>query len=232
MPRKVFTAGEVLAAADVNEFLADQAIMTFADSTARGSAIPSPIEGMVTYLEDTNFYESYTGAAWQTLANQAGSGLVFLKKETFSGVASQSVNDVFSSTYQNYKIIISAIGSGNQDLRFRLRVGGSDATGNDYTYMLTLASGSAITTGTNTETSIRPLDLRATFRSQITMDVFHPFLATKTLFNSFGVRTVSALQHFLIPAEHGLSTSYTGFTFFPSSGTMTGEVQVYGYKES
>jgi hypothetical protein len=64
MPRKVFTAGEVLAAADVNEFLQDQAVMTFAGTAARGSAIGTAIEGMFTYLEDTDTYESYTGSGW------------------------------------------------------------------------------------------------------------------------------------------------------------------------
>jgi hypothetical protein len=38
--------------------------MVFADSAARGSAIPSPSEGMVTYLSDTNLVEAYTGAAF------------------------------------------------------------------------------------------------------------------------------------------------------------------------
>jgi hypothetical protein len=44
MPRKVFTAGEVLAAADVNQFLQDQVIMTFAGTAARGSAIGTATE--------------------------------------------------------------------------------------------------------------------------------------------------------------------------------------------
>jgi hypothetical protein len=64
MPRKVFTAGEVLAAADVNEFLQDQAVMTFAGTAARGSAIGTATEGMFTYLEDTDTYESYNGTDW------------------------------------------------------------------------------------------------------------------------------------------------------------------------
>ena len=67
MPRKVFTAGEVLAAADVNEFLQDQAIMTFAGTAARGSAIPTPVEGMVTYLEDSASFESRSPSAWVPL---------------------------------------------------------------------------------------------------------------------------------------------------------------------
>jgi hypothetical protein len=64
MPRKVFTAGEVLAAADVNTFLMDQSVMTFAGTAARGSAIGTAVEGMVTYLEDSNIYQSWSGSAW------------------------------------------------------------------------------------------------------------------------------------------------------------------------
>jgi hypothetical protein len=37
--------------------------MTFADSTARASAIPDPNQGMVTYLEDTSVLQVY-GTAW------------------------------------------------------------------------------------------------------------------------------------------------------------------------
>jgi hypothetical protein len=64
MPRKVFVANEILTAADVNTNLMDQAVMVFDDSAARGSAIPSPIEGMVTYLKDEDLLFQYDGAAW------------------------------------------------------------------------------------------------------------------------------------------------------------------------
>jgi hypothetical protein len=73
MSRKVFTAGEVLAAADVNSFLMDQTVMSFAGTAARGSAIPSPVEGMVTYLENTNRLEVYTGSAYQGVPLGTGS---------------------------------------------------------------------------------------------------------------------------------------------------------------
>lgn len=76
MPRKVFVSGEILTAADVNTYLADQAVMTFADATARTAAIPTPSEGMVTYLEDTNKLYVYT-TSWEEVL--AGSG-------TFSGI--------------------------------------------------------------------------------------------------------------------------------------------------
>jgi hypothetical protein len=71
MPRKVFTAGEVLAAADVNTYLMDQAVMTFAGTAARGSAIPSPTEGMVTYLADSDTFEFWNGTEYGPLAAPA-----------------------------------------------------------------------------------------------------------------------------------------------------------------
>jgi uncharacterized lipoprotein NlpE involved in copper resistance len=64
MPRKVFTAGEVLTAADVNSNLMDQAVMTFTNAAARTSAIPSPVEGMLTYLADVDLFQFYNGTIW------------------------------------------------------------------------------------------------------------------------------------------------------------------------
>jgi hypothetical protein len=67
MPRKVFTAGEVLAASDVNSFLMNQSVMTFAGTAARSSAIGTAVEGMLVYLEDTNTYQTWNGTAWQNV---------------------------------------------------------------------------------------------------------------------------------------------------------------------
>jgi len=68
MPRQVFDAGEVLSATDVNTFLMNQMVMTFAGSAARGSAIPSPTEGMLTYLADTDTFQYYNGTSFVPLA--------------------------------------------------------------------------------------------------------------------------------------------------------------------
>jgi hypothetical protein len=64
MPRKVFTAGEVLAASDVNSFLMNQKVMSFAGTAARGSAIGTATAGMVTYLIDTDTFEYSNGTAY------------------------------------------------------------------------------------------------------------------------------------------------------------------------
>jgi len=66
--RKVWSAGDVLAAADVNGYLMDQAVMVFADAAARTSAIGTPTQGMVSYLQDTSTLQVY-GTAWADVSS-------------------------------------------------------------------------------------------------------------------------------------------------------------------
>jgi hypothetical protein len=63
MAYKVFANGFALNASELNTYLMNQSVMVFADAAARTAAF-TPIEGMVTYLEDTNALEVYNGAAW------------------------------------------------------------------------------------------------------------------------------------------------------------------------
>jgi hypothetical protein len=73
---KVFTNGSTLPASDVNDFLMRQTVMTFADATARSAAITAPTEGMVTYLEDNNSYQSYDGSAWVGVVPQSPNAII------------------------------------------------------------------------------------------------------------------------------------------------------------
>ena len=96
MSRKVFTAGEVLAAADVNSFLMDQSVMSFAGTAARGSAIGTATEGMFSYLEDSNTLTIYDGSAWKTSLATTGGILQVVsttKTDTFS-MSSSTYADV------------------------------------------------------------------------------------------------------------------------------------------
>jgi len=67
---KNFTAGDILTAAQVNDYLMKQATMRFASATARDAAITSPTEGMVCYLDDVNQIFFYTGSAWMRTAGE------------------------------------------------------------------------------------------------------------------------------------------------------------------
>ena len=66
MPRKEFESFTRLDASDVNTYLMDQSVMSFAGTAARGSAIGTATEGMVTYLNDINSLSVNNGTAWTT----------------------------------------------------------------------------------------------------------------------------------------------------------------------
>lgn len=69
MPTKTWQSGEELKAADINQYLQNQVVMTFADAAARTAAIPSPTVGMVSYLTSTSAVEIFTDktspASWR-----------------------------------------------------------------------------------------------------------------------------------------------------------------------
>lgn len=70
MPFKDFAAGDILTAADVDDYLMRQSIMTFADSATRDTALSGVLaEGMFCYLDDTNAFQYYDGSAWADVSN-------------------------------------------------------------------------------------------------------------------------------------------------------------------
>jgi hypothetical protein len=69
--RKVFTAGQILSAADVQGYLQDQAIMVFSGTAARTAAIGTPVPGMTSFRTDGTILEVYSGSDWVS-ANSVG----------------------------------------------------------------------------------------------------------------------------------------------------------------
>jgi hypothetical protein len=92
VPRKVFVAGEILTAADVNTNLMDQAVMSFAGTATRGSAIPSPVEGMAAYLEDSNILSLYDGSAWKNSLATTGGILQVVSATRSTSISSSSTS--------------------------------------------------------------------------------------------------------------------------------------------
>jgi hypothetical protein len=73
----------------------DQSVMTFAGTAARGSAIGTATEGMLTYLNDTDTYQSWNGSAWTGLVPQSPNAVIngafdfWQRGTTFSNPASE-----------------------------------------------------------------------------------------------------------------------------------------------
>jgi hypothetical protein len=65
---KSFTSSTVLTAADLNAYCQSQSVMYFASTTARDTAITSPVDGMVAYIGSNNSSEglyTYNGTVWR-----------------------------------------------------------------------------------------------------------------------------------------------------------------------
>jgi hypothetical protein len=143
--RKIFTAGDVLTASDVQNYLMDQTVMNFAGTAARSSAIATPTEGMVTYLADTNALQVYDGAAYVAVGGKILQVVSTTKTDTFS-MSSTTFADVTglsatitpsSATSKILVMFSTAIGNdpGNTTGILRLTRAGSaiavgDAAGN------------------------------------------------------------------------------------------------------
>lgn len=67
MGRKVFTR-EVLTSADVQNFLMDQTVMSYASRAARAAEIPAPQEGWLTFLRDEQVIEAaQANGSWKVV---------------------------------------------------------------------------------------------------------------------------------------------------------------------
>jgi hypothetical protein len=229
MPRKVFTAGEVLAAADVNEFLMDQAVQTFASSAARGSAITTPVEGMVTYLEDTNELQVYSGAAF---VNVAGLELI---NDTDFVAATVNFSNILSSKYTHYKILITCFAvTGSPALRMRFRENVTDkATGYYGGSFQVRFDAATAAVGFNDAVQITAIPaMGAVIANRSILSVDLDRTATDGIITGTGFNG-AASGSFQIGANNSTMTNFTGFTIFTSTlSNMTGNVKVYGYKEA
>jgi len=97
---KTFSTGEVLTAADVNDYLMEQSIGIFADATARDAQITSPIEGQFAYLSDSNTLFYYSGSAWASYIGDGDITGVTITTAGTSGLAggSTATSGAFAST--------------------------------------------------------------------------------------------------------------------------------------
>lgn len=68
---RTFASGEVLTSSNVQNYLMDQAVMVFAGTAARASALPSPEVGMTAYSTATGL-QVYNGTAWVDVSTGYG----------------------------------------------------------------------------------------------------------------------------------------------------------------
>jgi len=210
---------------------------TVTRDAAFGGANKVLAEGQTCYLEDANVVQYYDGAAWATVGPAAAGAFTFITGASFPPVTSVSLPaDTFTSTYDNYKIILnlSASSVDSTPLAYRLRAAGADDTTTNYN-----AGHAGIIFGSsaNTDTVAGATSARLGYTSSgdgagFVMDVIGPKLAvfTRTYETVISVNDRVLAGGTLFKA----TTTFDSMTFSPSFGavTITGDYKVWGYANS
>ena len=165
-------------------------------------------------------------------------GLALVHTETFSTVSSVSLNNKFTSTYTNYRIIARYQNSntGPQPVYIRLRASGTDATTNYDTIGFRAFNGGTVvaveSAGYNTDVQryANATNIANGYNFS-TIDISGPALAETTLFLAHHVLTESGTSAVVWNSGwyNDNATAYDGFTLSIGAGTITGALSIYGY---
>ena len=195
---------------------------------SRGFVLPSQISPPIAAAGGLVPITPSSIAVGSGTATSAGNGQV-----TFTSVTtSLSLNGVFSSLYTNYRILIQATSVAGLQLRYRMRVAGTNDASASYDTQTMLGEAGGVYAGptVNYTSSVVNNSGSATDET-VAMDIFRPFLATPTsalyTFNE-GLNSTSINLVETIAGLHDESTSYDGISFLVSQAA-TGTVSVYGY---
>lgn len=169
-----------------------------------------------------------TAPEWATLP-ASSSGLVFIQSGTFSAAASVNVNTCFSSTYDNYRILVRVTGTSpvNGQVRYRMRSATTDNTTANYNSQRLYAQSTSVGGSAESNQTSGIIGPWNTALSFFATDMFSPFLAANTGYQTVSIYNETHIDNWA--GAHKVASSFDGFTMFPDSGTITGEVWVYGY---
>jgi hypothetical protein len=170
------------------------------------------------------------GNAIDTTVSGLGSGLVHINTTTFTGSSSESFNGVFSAEYDNYRLVYQVLhSSGSVQVRVRLRASGADNSDNIYTTRTLLAQSTTVSTSSALSTAGDLFVATSNDVNNGSIDIYRPFLGPRTQFLNFS-KSDNDIRFTMIDHAKTLLVSYDGFSLIPASGTISGIIRVYGYK--
>jgi hypothetical protein len=175
--------------------------------------------------------------SWATPAAGGGSALTYLGATTFTSAATTSIDNVFTSTYQNYLVMLN-IYSGGGALTMNFRASGADNTTANYNfytdYMAFGSSWSRSITNTSNGTAMTLNGGMDSSNVNLPLTIQNPQIAQKTqVSSSMTSYNYNASQNYtgLNTGFFNSTTQFDGIKF--SAGTnMTGTLKIYGYANS
>jgi hypothetical protein len=164
-------------------------------------------------------------------------GLTLINTTSFSGVASQSSDDVFSSTYDNYRIVLKYTQSTSNTTTMRFRTSGSSNTNATYSNAVYRYQSDNTVGGQAGDESQTVLTINgaaiANFVNTYSIDVFSPNLAEYTNINMVGYlgQSASRVRAIFGSGHFANTTLFDGFQIISTTGNITGTYSVYGYNK-
>jgi hypothetical protein len=178
-------------------------------------------------------YPSFNSGDILNASDMNAVGLWLVTGKDLSGSAT-SVDNCFTSNYRNYRIVYRiATSSADPEIRFTLRVGGVDAITNYNTGSWLVDGAGTLNYSQSGAYSRWNVVYSGTSNSgNGVVDIIGPAIAANTSFtgnhtNSTGGGNARTIN---MGGNHLTATAYDGFTLTASTGTFTGRVQVYGYR--
>jgi hypothetical protein len=173
-----------------------------------------------------------TGLKW---AAAGGGSLVYVGGASFSGSSSQSLNNVFTSTYENYFITLNVTSkSATTPIQIRLRASAADNTTSNYQSIATYTQINAGSTGDAKLANGTAYQLSDVGDLMQTFNIMNPQTAQSTVL--LGMQSVfkiaSDFYSTRFSGYFNATTVFDGLTIYPTSGTFTGTIRVYGIANS
>jgi hypothetical protein len=206
---------------------------------ARSRDISKVLSSNTTLATDTEVAASYLTltSASTTYAPVAAGGLVLINSTSFSAQSSVNINNVFSSTYDSYKIIVESSGLNNGDVFLRFRSGTTDLSSGYYGGGLSYQ-----TNGTFTSSGARSNGTEIMIQEDMHGSVGANGFSS---FDVYGMSSSTGGTHQVVGFSQssytgvGRSFAYMttnggtrdGFVIFVPTNNMTGKVTTYGYKK-
>ena len=195
----------------------------------------SPYEGQIIYETDTNRVLVWDNAAWVMIADtDAPPAVQLIKSQTVgSGVSSVAVNDVFSDEFETYQIVWTG-GTMSVETALKMKLNNISST-NYYGALIytSISSGNLATAVNNALTHWDYAGGGNPDSAGSNLFIHNPFQSKfKHIRNSsvtYGITISGAVGTY--NGFTNVTTSCTGFSYVPYSGTMSGgTIRVYGFR--
>lgn len=149
---------------------------------------------------------------------------------TFSGTEFVQLNGVFSSTYDNYRILINPVGNGLNGIQLSTTAGGPLTTASYSNTFVYVAYGSTAVGGlSNASTTYWVISSVDGNTGQFqTVEINNPAVVAKAKTGNFNANYVGIYGSWGV-LYNGTTTAFDGFRYIPASGTFSGTIKVYGY---